>query len=250
MVIALTDQDINPMDCKGSLKRVSPSETVFALIKKVADDIYEDAPDTTLATWRKLFLSITCRFELLESDDAKYFRAHNLRQAVQSDYEALAHSDVQLCFNLKSFHFRKGGKLNAVALHKAYKDNGAMSGTKADIPLGFVDSCLTVWDTILRHENMRDWVLEIENAFGKKSPFRSITNLQKVVDKCKALTDREWVISSLSQFVKKRFWDPFSITRDSLAGKKNEKGLIDLLLLKYSVAMQIAKGRFPGISSS
>jgi len=223
---------------KGSWKRVSPDEVVFAAITRVARDISEGVSEDDLKKWRQMFLSITARFELLDTDDKRHFRATNLRLKVAADFEALARSDIQQCFSVMAFQARKSkkGSCGAKELFQLYKKNALMVGSSDIIKEGFIDVCLTVWDKILANEKMRNVILHGEAKFGKNGPWKSIFRLQKVIDVARSEEQRMWLVAALGELCDENIIKGATLRMEDLVGKnRSEKGLLHLLLMKLEL---------------
>jgi hypothetical protein len=81
IVIAVESDGFNPLSRKGGLIRVSPEEPVHAWALAVARDIDLRVDDNVLKQWRYHSLTVTFHFECLASEDEKFYRAANLREA-------------------------------------------------------------------------------------------------------------------------------------------------------------------------
>lgn len=79
----------DPMAHKGSLLRVSPEEPIHAWLLAVSRDIDSQVDQSVLDQWLHSALTVTFHFEVLQSEDEKYFRAANLREARRSRGGAL-----------------------------------------------------------------------------------------------------------------------------------------------------------------
>ncbi len=239
IVVALSQKSEDPSQSLGAWRRVSPDEPVFAAISMVAEQIRAGVDDATLHIWRKMFLCVSVRFEHLPTEEARHFRAHNLRQSVVADYDSMAHTDVQQCFSLKAFQFRQEAKLGAQSaqqLWKLYNEHAKNASLTEPFKIGFIDACMTVWDKILVDDTMRELVLMLENDHGKRSPFNSIYKLQRVVDKAKTPEQRCWLINGICDWVGQGLVPATDFTFEALAGRgKSDKGFIDLLLVKLDL---------------
>ncbi len=239
LVVALSQKDEDPSQSLGAWRRVSPDEPIFAAISAVAEQIRAGIDDATLLIWRKMFLCVSVRFEHLPTEEARHFRAHNLRQAVVADYDSMAHSDIQQCFSLKAFQLRQEAKMGAQSaqqLWKLYNEMAKNASLTEPFKVGFIDACLTVWDKILLDDYMRQSVLMLENEYGKRSPLNSIYKMQRIVDKAKTHEQRCWLINGICDWVVQGLVPPADFTFEGLVGKgKGDKGFIDLLLLKFDL---------------
>lgn len=239
MVVALSSEDDDPSKSIGAWKRISPDEPIFAAISRVAEDIRAGASQEDLETWRKMFLSVSCRFEHHPTEDSRHFRCQNLRMAAQSDYESLARSDVQIAFSIKAFQIRKEttvGPLSCSKIVELYKENAKAAGSSNMLKESFIDSCLSVWSKVLSNERMRATILDLEEKLGKWSPFRSIYILQSIINKAKTLEQRVWVIEGIAARIADGTIISTDITQAMLTGtSRNEKGLVELLLIKQEI---------------
>ena len=74
-------QTQNPMDHKGSLRRVSPPEIQWALIFKLKDEIRLEVSEERLKEWRRMLLSCSFHFMLLDNmDDMSGARVESARR--------------------------------------------------------------------------------------------------------------------------------------------------------------------------
>ena len=239
MVVALISEDDDPSKSIGAWKRISPDEPIFAAISRVAEDIRAGASQEDLETWWKMFLSVSCRFEHHPTEDSRHFRCQNLRMAAQSDYESLARSDVQIAFSITAFQTRKEttvGPLSCGKLVELYKEQAKAAGSSNMLKEGFIDSCLSVWSKVLSNERMRATILDLEDKLGKWSPFNSIYRLQSIINKAKTLEQRVWVIEGIAARIADGTIISTDITQATLTGSsRNEKGLVDLLLMKQEI---------------
>lgn len=80
-MIAVGSKEFDPMSHRGSLLRVSPEEPIHAWVLAVARDIDAKVDRSVLDLWAHSALTTTFHFEVLESEDDKYYRAANLREA-------------------------------------------------------------------------------------------------------------------------------------------------------------------------
>ena len=87
IVIAVDSVSWDPSAHYGAWPSVSPEEYRRAFVKAVARDIRARKPAETLKLWRRHALSSKFRFELLETDVAKYYRAANIRGQIADEYE-------------------------------------------------------------------------------------------------------------------------------------------------------------------
>ena len=59
----------------GNLRRVSPEEPEHAMLFAVRDAIRAGEAEKTLRSWRSKLLSVTIRFEIIETEQDMFFRA-------------------------------------------------------------------------------------------------------------------------------------------------------------------------------
>jgi hypothetical protein len=123
-----------------------------------------------------MLLSVSCRFEMLPTEEARHFRAHNLRQNIQADYDGMARSDIQLAFSIKAFHMRQEaiqGPMSTKDMIKVYTEKARASGSSNSMKDGFIDTCLTVWKHLLTDPHVRDELLKLEQLYGKRHHYHS-----------------------------------------------------------------------------
>ncbi len=76
--IAMT-KGANPLDEKGHLRRLSPAEANHAMLIAIRRDV-DVGDEATLDRWRRICLSTTMIFQVLENNDAFHFAHVQLRE--------------------------------------------------------------------------------------------------------------------------------------------------------------------------
>lgn len=197
-------------------------------------------------------LTVTFVFEELDADQC-YWRSVNLREASVVHFEAFARSTIQRVLELLAFKQRRetvqGSKISGKQLADLWRQNVAQSGSALSEPVtdSFVDTALKVHERALSLPEVICEVLEVEEAYGKSSPFNSISALEKITVKCKTPELLLWCVCSIADALEQKYLSPPDFTLRALAGSKSSgkasKGLIDLFLLKKAL-LEWLKGKF------
>ena len=110
-----------PDASKGGLMRVSPPEPLHACIRAAHRDWKAGKDNEVMDQWRKVFLSATFVFKVIESADDAHFENLQCRQDVHAAYQGMGYTLLQKIYDIVSFRTRKGGGLSAQQVADAYK---------------------------------------------------------------------------------------------------------------------------------
>ena len=95
-----------------------------------------------------------------------------------------------------------------------------------------ISQALAVKKGILSSSRAVEILLEMENAYGTKSPFHQLSRLFVVSSKPTTGQLRDWVLESLWDLLSSDQLQPGDITKSSLAGDKHHSGWVALFELK------------------
>jgi hypothetical protein len=189
--------------------------------------------------------SISYRFELAPGEELRHFRAHNLRQALQTDYEDLARSDVALACSIKSFALRREashGPQAVSAIASMYQKHASQASGADPISASFIESSLLVYDRMLAVPHIRDLILQAEEVWGKSSPLSHINKLHRILNRCKNTEDILVCVAGLSDMLRTGSVIASEVTLTYLSGaRRAEKGMLDLLLGKRDLMESITQ---------
>ena len=239
VVIGVSPSD-NPLEMKGAMRALSPIEILHAFVFKVADDIGNACHDDILLTHGQCSLSMTFRFVKCLTDEDRHFMAVNLRDQIVNTATELERTTCQRIFEVvdfKSKQEKKGTLMSVATLCGVYEQRAKLSKKGDAVTASFVESALSVWNRLLTIPECRQCVLSVDGKFGSLSPFNGITSLQTIVYRCKKSSYIKWVVEHIGDEVLNGIRDPKSFTVTFLRGKaKNDKGYLDILMIKYDIA--------------
>ena len=94
------------------------------------------------------------------------------------------------------------------------------------VSTSFVDAATAVWESVLKHGQLRRIIVAAEEHFGKKTPFDSVYKLEHVVRKSdKDFSRINWSLSALIDVVLNLGVAPTELSVSNLTGKsKGNKG--------------------------
>ncbi|CAJ1418510.1 unnamed protein product [Effrenium voratum] len=234
----------------GNLRRVSPEEPEHAMLFAVRDAIRAGEAEKTLRSWRSKLLSVTIRFEIIETEQDMFFRAVNLRNKVIEEYEALVRTAVGRVFELVAFRssMQASGVSGAEELFKAWEANvrQTRSHLAETVTLNFVETAFKVYDNLLGDKKLRASVMRIEERYGKMSPWVWMTNLDAVVLKSKTPQLIEWVLLMVEHLLLTEQMSCKDFTKRTLIPQK-QKGLLDLWVFKNDLMRYMVNNLLPKI---
>ena len=95
----------NPLENKGRLRRVSPSEPVHAMIMAMYRDI-QAGDENVIEAWRDVCLSTCMVFERCENNDDFHWKHLQLRENPGIDFELVRQSSLQRILDVMNFQSR------------------------------------------------------------------------------------------------------------------------------------------------
>jgi hypothetical protein len=251
-------KDFNVLEHKGALCRVSPEEMVHALMFAVANAISSKADDSTLQAYRRLMLSVTFRFEVLETEDERYWRSCNLREELVAKHAAVRRTALQTIFEIMTFKTRwervKGVTLKPFDIAKLYKEQVKQSKDSEAISENMVRDCIMVFQKALCVDGVRQCIDQLEEKCGLKSPFNSTSKLMAMAQRSQE--DIAWVFESITDAVLRGMMTADALSLKALAPKANAAfhassgsavGLLELLCLKRRALQFLTNEMLPSI---
>ena len=156
----------------------------------------------------------------------------------------MARTNIQLIFDVRSFYKKMSvthGNMSAGTLAELYENMGKPASGADKITTWFIDSSMTIWDRILQHDGPRATILALENEFGRRSPFDSLTKLQKLCDRAKRPDAITFLVDGIADAAFHGLYSPNEFTGTFLYGKPNgEKGYYDVLNLRLDILEHLA----------
>ena len=140
-----------------------------------------------LKGWKRMILSTTFKFVLLENEDDQHFKLLSLRQEMGANYAGMRLSALQTILDVDGFRTRKeqngAGKLSSDKIAKLYLDNVHFAETATERPSSndFIDKAITISNRMLSIPEVKRMLLDADAKYGLKHPLDSVTKLHAVV---------------------------------------------------------------------
>ena len=184
--VAVESADLDVLGRKGSLFRISPEEAAHALLFTIANAIAQPAPDSELARWRHICLTVPFVFELIPKIEDVLWRAHSLRQALTVDHNAMKRSARQAAHDVFLMKRRVESDMPGASAKQVIETLLAKASptSKIEFSKNYIQSALAVHDTICCDERIVVCLTRLENAYSLESCFNSISKLHDIVKKC------------------------------------------------------------------
>ena len=153
--------------------------------------------------WRKICLSVTMSFQKHEGALEAFICNVNLRNESLDNYEAVFRSGAQRVLELMIFKGRMeaqlgktGQGMSSTEVFEQWQmrvpDSKSLLAEKVDAD--FVADAVRVYNRLLCTPALRQIVFDMENAYGKASPFSTLAALSKVVSKADPV---RWTLQSV-----------------------------------------------------
>ncbi len=234
----------NPLLALGLLRRLSPAEPCHAMIMAIRRDVDAD-DEAKLQQWRRIVLSTTMVFRVIESADEFHFAHVQLRENPGIDFELIRHSALQRILDITTFaartHKETGVKLNARALADTYAKNVTLSELSEAITESYVDMAVTVNSRLIQKEpHVFTLLLSLDEAEGVRNPLDSVCKLQWLTIRAK--DKLSWVAPLLVDLYKS---GALSIDQCSLRALKGpastQSGVVDVLARKADLLSHLLR---------
>ena len=256
MVIQVDDITKDPQadGLFGKMKLLSCEEFPFAFMQKVCEDIDGEDLEFMLAH-KKTMLTVKLEFRHFKSEKKRNHWMIDYREKVVGHGDAAARTPLQRAEEIakkrrdilgqQDSKRKIGAKVVQKHIEKEYE--GVQWGPSSDrINFNSVDVLLTLFDRMFSDSSCREIVIKGEEFFAgkgdtKKSPFHSLTKLEAVVKKAKALKNVKWYLNQMLWAVSERQLDAGEIAANYLLGKhkRGNMGLVDHWLFQRDVAMHM-----------
>ena len=196
IIIRVHSTHWNPEQHHGGWQTCSPEELLFGFFLAIARDVRAAKDDDTgayakkVADWRVICLSMTMKFEVLETEDEMFWYNIALREMFTTAEKAVARTPRQrieeIHLIMGKFRRDNGGKvMSAQQLVVAYKDNlkDMKSPYTEQLSEAFIRAALTVKARALVIPEVVQVIKDMEAEYLDKSPWRTIYALLAVVEK-------------------------------------------------------------------
>ena len=157
---------------------------------RAAEDDGSGAYAKKVADWRTICLSMTMKFEVLETEDEVFWYNIALREMFTTAEKAVARTPRQrieeIHLIMDKFRRDNGGKvMSAQQLVLTYKDNlkDMKSPYTEELSESFIKAALTVKARALVIPEVLQVIKDMETEYMDKSPWRTIYALLAVVEK-------------------------------------------------------------------
>lgn len=249
LVIAIPDRDFKPAEHKGALQSCTPEEVKIAYLRAIARDARQAGdgdvkPLATMMAWRHSVLTCTCEFKILETEEALYFEAFNLRERLITDVSALARTTYQRIHEIVLFKQRIGKVLGSTVTNKRlaeeFNKHAKLASASEEVTTEFVQHSLAIFERALKIPAVVAAIQELEAKCNVKSPFDSVHKLYGIVARAGTPEAIEWVFNSVADKVMSGAASAADFSVALLLGKKGTgagsgRGLTDLYILKHNM---------------
>ncbi|CAE7446204.1 unnamed protein product [Symbiodinium sp. CCMP2592] len=255
----------------GNLRRISAQEYDEALLLLVSE-VIDAAPDVsellslgcigdlasltsaacgvvsdwyvTARFWRKIVLSVTLCFEQHASPMDAFIRSAivNLRNDIADEFEAVLRSGPQRIMELMLFRKRLeaakgGGKITNEQVYEAWirQIPNRESKVLEKVSLDFVCAAQKIYTRLLQDSDLRSLVFQLEESWGKASPFCQLGTLEKVVVKA---TPIGWTLRTVKFMLETQIAFPRDFNASTLDPPRG-KGLITLFNFKHELLQHL-----------
>jgi hypothetical protein len=160
----------------GGLQCVTPEEVKMAFLKAVVRDKDED--EDVLKEWRRIALTCTAVFKMLETDDDVFFEAFNARERLVNDFQSLARTAFQRIHEVAHFRQRKqvtwGAGMTMKKLCDEFNKRAELAATSEPVNLDFMQKALNIYDKAFSLPKVVEAIECLEAICKKSSPSHCI----------------------------------------------------------------------------
>ena len=235
-------------DKKGQLRRLSPAEHSHAMVIAIRRDIDAGDPDT-IEAWRKISLSTTMVFKIVENNEEFHWQHVQLRENPGIDFELVRHSALQRVIDIAQFAIRV--KKGAKAVAKEYAEHLDLADQSEAITESFCDQAITIYNRlVLAAPRAFEMRMSLDESAGINNPLGNVSKLQCLIIKTQSKDKLEWAVGLLIDL-----YLCGAITKEECAlaklqgtgpggqvkgvQMKDRKGLADVLVAKEEIQAQL-----------
>ena len=233
LVVRVPSGDFEPMKHVGGLQCVTPEEVKMAFMMAVVRDIEDEA---ALKEWRRVALSATAVFKLLETDDDVFFEAFNSRERIANDFQSLARTAFQIIHEVAQFRQRKmatwGPGAPLKKLCDEFNRRAELASTSEPVNLDFIQKALAVHDKAFSLPCVVQAIETLESLCKKGSPYDSVHKLAGIVRKAKDTPVIAWVFATITDLVVSKKYHGTDFPHRWLLGDGGRGGAVDLYIMK------------------
>ena len=210
------DDDIG--GAPGSLTVVSPIEVVHALWKAIWRDAFVDKkPESVLKEWRVILLTTSIKFVLIEDEESRSRKMHQLREDIAQQYKSLALSILNKMFNVLATAAKTKGNGDADP-----GDVAAMYATiqyaqnSEPVTLPFVKTAMLVAKKLLTIPSVKDALIKFDADNPPKHALDSSNKLDAIIQKTKPERHLEWTVLLLIDLLQSGGYQHQSVSLNAL----------------------------------
>ena len=233
IVIAVGTGD-KPLEMKGRLERVSPEEMEHALILKIANRIDNGCPRQELEEWRKVCLTVSIVFLLIDNATDRMWKSVALRESLSANYTSMSRSALQRIWEIvecRQMYEKSTGSINNNRLAELFNQKVQMSPTSEPVTPGLVGMAMQTYNRLLKIEPACSIIQLADETWMKLSPFNSITKLSLIASKAVNSNMAVWLLSSIVDNIHNGQSAPTDYTARSLSEPRG-RGLLAFFELK------------------
>ena len=249
IVIAVDNGASDVMVAPGSLLRVSPPELEHAFFLSVAADIEAGKDEETLGYWKVAMLTCSFCFEVLETEEQRFYRHITLREQITGKHDAMTSTATQRVFQIMSLWTYKentGEKQNNADFAQAWNSNVEMAASSEPVSESFIKTAHKVWSRALSREAILPIILDAEGKYGKQTPFLTLSQIEAYIDKTRSEPTLAFCVRVVMDLIDNSMATGGEFSVRNLTGKNmntQNKGTLDLLVYKHAV-MEFITGEY------
>lgn len=228
----------------GDLQRISPCETIHALLHRVATRIRDGADVGEVDEWAKVILSYPTTFKRIKGDDARAIydnrtaEAMSLRQDAISQARAVGLTARQLVHNIVGFkkaQEAKHGITYSTPMLANFVETKVRLSKDCEhfAKKSTIDLCLTIDARLFSIPGIEKLVADDESDRGPLSFFNSLYRMQELISRCGKPNLIEWTVHSLMDGFRAAIFIPSEISVALL--RSGPKSVTDVLCTAYEM---------------
>ena len=192
----------------GHLTCLSPEEDRLAFIGGFHELIKEGLSLDERREYRRKLYCVPAKFEIVDSEDSRMFRAILERRTIQKRFMLVKRSAAQIVDEVMCLWARKEktvGKMTPDRLFALYQS--ALGDTDSDAGEDGDDAAMNMSKTcIMNAQNVHKHILsEVSlneivqkgESLGDQSPFHGLAALKAIQNRCKTLPEKDWVMNMM-----------------------------------------------------
>jgi len=228
---------------QGRLTCLSPEEDRLAFLAAFGELLGDGLTKSERLEYRRKLYCVPAKFEKVDTEDARMFRAIFERRLIQKRFMLTKRSAAQLVDEVMTFWARKEhtvGKMTPDKLfgfyHSALGDTDETGDDGDDASLNMSKTCIMNAQNVHKHilsDPTLNELVQKGDVLGDQSPFHGLASLKAVQTKCKTVSEKEWVMTMMLDAA---LTDPDQTQWSTRQlAPRNQKGLVDKWIFKKKV---------------